>query len=119
MIDGCLMTSNCGYDKKERPLITLGEFLQDVAQIDDKREFTRLVNGMINDEIKYLPEPMKSIALKTIEDFKDNYDEWKNYKVYRFTKTGIITLKTRQDEKQDEWLPPTPTLSKKRRGRRG
>ena len=115
--EGCLMTSNNGYDKEEKPMIPFGEFLQDVAQIDNRRTFIRLVDNMIETEIKYLPDPIKSIALKTIEEFKENYDNWKNISNYRFTKTGIKKL---YDEKQydNEWLPP-PQSHKKRRGRRG
>lgn len=117
---GCLMTSNNGYDKEEKPMIPFGEFLQDVAQIDNKREFIRLVNNMIDTEIKYLPDPMKSIALKTIEEFKENYDDWKDYKHYQFTKTGLkkLLFYVAFNVEDNEWLPPTPPR-KKRRGRRG
>lgn len=111
MKDGCLMTSNNGYDQNEKPLISFVEFLQDVAQIDDKNIFKIMVNEMVETEIKFLPDPMKTIALNTIYQFVENYDEWKDYRKY-------IPPNNEINNDDDDWLPIQPP-KKKQKGRKG
>lgn len=84
IIGNVLHTTNNGYDSAEKPMIPLGEYLQDVAQIGDKQLFIHLARGMYNDEISKLPEPLKSNGLNTIMLFIKNYDEWKNINKVKF-----------------------------------
>ena len=79
-----LYTSNYGTDRDKNPFIPFAEFLQDCAQVNDKDFFIKLTNDMVRDEIGYMPKHFKQMYLKTIKSFRDNYDEWKQIKKYKF-----------------------------------
>ena len=82
--NGVLYTTNNGFDKNEKPIIPFLEFLQDVAQVDNKDLFIKLTNDMVknDEEIKLLPKHMYMMALKDIALFRKNYDEWKDFTKY-------------------------------------
>ena len=81
---GVLHTSNNGFDKDENPIIPFLEYLQDIAQTQNKKKFIELTNEMLNDDdIKLMPKPMFFKLLKDISFFRANFDEWKNLK-YKF-----------------------------------
>ena len=84
--NGVLYTTNSGFDKNEKPIIPFLEFLQDIAQVDNKDLFIKLTNDMVkNDkEIKLLPKHMYMMSLKDIALFRKNYDEWKDFTKYIF-----------------------------------
>ena len=61
-----LMTSNNGYDRKERPQIPFAEYLLDVDRVDNEIIIARCIKELITTEINKLPTHMKNNALATI-----------------------------------------------------
>lgn len=86
IIDNVIHTANNGHDRNDKPMIPLGEYLQDLAQVGNKKLFIHLARGMYNEEICKLPEPLKSNGLNVIMLFIKNYDEWKNIEKFKFDK---------------------------------
>jgi len=78
MMNGIIMTTNNGYDHKEKPHIPLREFLEDVwnglAMTNPKgckTQFNDLVSDMLLKEISMLPREMKLAGMKVCGDFVD------------------------------------------------
>ena len=80
MKNNVLHTTNHGFDKTIRPLISFDEFLLDIC-IVPQNQFNSLVKDMYEKEISKLPTHMKSQAVATIVRYrKINAFYHKNHK---------------------------------------
>ena len=67
-----LHTTNHGFDKTLRPLISFDEFLLDICIVSPNK-FKILVKDMYDKEISKLPNHMKAEAVATIVKYRKNY----------------------------------------------
>jgi hypothetical protein len=67
-----LHTTNNGFDKMTKPLITFDEFLLDIC-ILPQSHFNSMVKDLYEREISKLPTHMKSQAVATIVEYRKNY----------------------------------------------
>jgi hypothetical protein len=67
-----LYTSNHGFDKMTKPLISFDEFLLDMCIIPQSK-FNFLVKDLYEKEISKLPTHMKSQAVATIVKYRKDY----------------------------------------------
>ena len=72
MKNNILHTTNHGFDKTLRPLISFDEFLLDICIIP-QNQFNSAVKDMYEKEISKLSTHMKSQAVATIVKYRKNY----------------------------------------------
>ena len=68
-------TANNGHDKLLKPIIPYSEFLKDCFCVSTFVEFYKIINDMIEKEIKLFPKHMKDMALNDIKKAKRAYLE--------------------------------------------
>jgi hypothetical protein len=73
-----LMTTNFGFDKDKKPLISFDDFLLDIC-ILNKNTFIDMTKDMYNDELSKLPKHMKEHAIASLVKYRKNY-EYYQYK---------------------------------------
>ena len=79
--DNTLHTTNYGWDCKEKPLIPLHEYIEDIC-IADKVSFLSNLKD-IQEELNILPYHMKAAGIKVLVDWRKNYEVYRAHHIKR------------------------------------